>query len=264
MSSITEVIPGLAETLWRARLEAKPCPAPTESFPELTTKDAYRLSRLNFERRLKETRALPVGKKIGLTSLAVQKQLNVDQPDFGYLTSDMAVAHGGVLAPGTLIQGKVEGEAAFILKGRLAGPGVTREQVVKATDCVQACIEVIDSRVKDWKIKIQDTIADNASSAFFVLGPDRRRLADVDLKAAAMTLKINGEMKSTGQGAACLGDPLLAVAWLANKLGEFGETLEPGEVILSGAYGPVVAFNAGDRCEVEISGLGDVSCSYGS
>ena len=260
MTLVAEQLSSLADRLWLARIERQPCSALTDEFAELSTVDAYNISRLNLERRLKEGERL-VGRKIGLTSVAVQKQLGVDQPDFGYLTSGMRIADGARLPEGSLLQGKVEGETAFILKSPLRGPGVDVADVFAATQGLAACIEIIDSRVRDWKIRIQDTIADNASSAFFVLGapvsPER-----VDLEKATMRLRIAQELRSSGQGTACLGHPARAVAWLANALGELGDGLAAGDVVLSGAFGPVVPFRPGDRCEVEIDGLGKVSCSY--
>lgn len=248
----------LADRLWQARTAGQAIAPLTESDPAITIEDAYRISVLNAERRagLPETRL--IGKKIGLTSRAVQKQLGVDQPDFGYLTSDMEVAHQGELPAPRLIQGRVEGEVAFVLGSTLRGPGITPADVRAATDHVRVAIEIIDSRVRDWKIKIQDTIADNASSAYFVLGPARVRLDEIDLVRAKMQLWVNGELKSQGQGSACLDDPLNAVAWLANKMGELGVALAAGDVILSGAYGPVVPVRAGDISAVEIDGLGRV------
>ncbi|MFL5813656.1 MAG: 2-keto-4-pentenoate hydratase [Bdellovibrionia bacterium] len=250
----------LAETLWQARTSGAPCAPLTETHPDLTIEEAYQISSQIFQRRLAGG-ARSVGRKIGLTSLAVQKQLGVDQPDFGYLTSDMLVHTGGLVGKNALIQGRAEGEVAFILGRDLKGPGLTREDVIAATDHVVACIEIIDSRVKDWKIKIQDTIADNASSALLVLGNMPKRLQDLDLRMAGMTLRMNGEVESTGVGAACLNHPVNAVLWLANALGQLGDSLKAGDIILSGAYGPVVPFNPGDHCEVEISGLGKVTCS---
>lgn len=258
---IAEEAPALADRLWLSRIEGRPCAPLTESSPELTIPNAYRISRMNLERRLRGGERLR-GRKIGLTSAAVQRQLGVDQPDFGYLTSAMEISDGGKLSQGALLQGKVEGEAAFVMRKDLRGPGIGLAQVQDATESVAVCIEIIDSRIRDWKIKIQDTIADNASAAFFVLGSRRTRLSEIDLKKAKMSLRMNGEIKSTGEGTACLGDPALAVAWLANALGELGDGLSAGDIVLSGAFGPVVPFKPGDRCEVEIEGLGKVSCSY--
>jgi 2-keto-4-pentenoate hydratase len=175
----------------------------------------------------------------------------------------MNVPMGEIVSMAGLLQPRVEGETAFVLKRDLQGPGVTVADVIRATDFVLPSIEIIDSRVKDWKIKIQDTVADNASSALFVLGTEPRQLRELDLRLAGMALRIDGEVMSSGSGAACLDHPCLAVAWLANKLGEFGVPLKAGEVILSGAFGPVVPVNGGEHVEVEISGLGRVSCTFG-
>jgi 2-oxopent-4-enoate/cis-2-oxohex-4-enoate hydratase len=264
----SQLVSQLAETLWQARISGTPCAPLTVAHPELTIEDAYRISSQNFQRRLMGAvmgavmgGVKSVGRKIGLTSLAVQKQLGVNQPDFGYLTSDMLVHSGDAIGKNALIQGRAEGEVAFILGRDLKGPGVTREDVIAATDHVVACIEIIDSRVKDWKIKIQDTISDNASSALLVLGNKPRKLQDLDLRMAGMALRMNGEVESSGVGAACLDHPVNAVVWLANALGALGDPLKAGDIILSGAYGPVVPFNPGDHCEVENSGLGKVSCS---
>lgn len=249
----------LAERLWEARVRVSACEAPSASRPGLNLDDAYQVSVLNYERRLRGG-VRPRGKKIGLTSAAVQKQLGVDQPDFGWLTADMEVADGGNIPAATLIQPKVEGEVAFVIKDEVLGP-LTRDELLGAVAGVAPCIEVIDSRVRDWKIRIEDTVADNASSAAFVLGPIRP-LAGVDLAGASMTLQKNGSVVSSGKGTACLGDPVNAVLWLAKTLGAQGVALKAGDIVLSGAYGPVVAFAPGDACLVKITGLGTVSCAY--
>lgn len=270
MSQLHTPLNSLADSLWQARTGGRPrpplsAPAGSAGVPApLTIEDAYRISRLNFERRLAETGARAIGRKIGLTSRAVQKQLGVDQPDYGYLTSDMLLEDGGTLPKGALIQGKAEGEVAFVLSADLTGNDISADDVAQATDCVVACIEIIDSRVADWKIQIVDTIADNASAAYFVLGRERRKLGEIDLRMAGMLLRRNGEIESTGVGAACLDHPLNAVAWLARTMSRLGDPLRKGDIILSGAYGPVVPFVPGDRCEVEINGLGKVSCAYGT
>ena len=164
-----------ADWLWNARIQNQPCLALTDEASHFSLEAAYQVSLLNYKKRLALPGVRALGKKIGLTSLAVQKQLGVSEPDFGYLTSDMKVADQGTLPKGSLIQGRVEGEVAFVLKKDLRGDRITAEDVIHATDYVVACIEVIDSRVKDWKIKIQDTVADNASAAFFVLGNEKTR-----------------------------------------------------------------------------------------
>lgn len=249
----------LARTLWDARTDRRPCKPPTELTAGISTVDAYHVSRRIFERKLAQG-SRSIGRKIGLTSRAVQSQLGVSEPDFGYLTSEMRIE--SKLPAGSLLQGKAEGEVAFILGRKLQGPGITPADVIAATDHVVACIEIIDSRVENWKIKIQDTVADNASSAFFVLGREKRKLSGIDLRMAGMKLERNGQIESTGVGAACLDHPVNAVAWLANTLGTLGDTLAEGDVVLSGAYGPVVPFQEGDRVRVTISGLGEVSCGY--
>jgi 2-oxopent-4-enoate/cis-2-oxohex-4-enoate hydratase len=254
----------LADSLHDARTKLRQCGPLTVRAPELTIRDAYTVSEVNLKRRIEQERVLLVGKKIGLTSRAVQKQLGVSEPDFGYLTSDMNVPMGETVPLAGLLQPKVEGETAFVLKRDLQGPGISVADVIRATDFVLPCIEIIDSRVQDWKIQIQDTVADNASSALFVLGTEPRSLRSIDLRSSGMALRINGEVISTGAGAACLDHPCLAVAWLANKLGEFGVGLRAGEVILSGAFGPVVPVAGGEHVEVEISGLGRVHCQFGA
>jgi 2-oxopent-4-enoate hydratase len=255
-------IASLADSLYEARTQKKACDSLTSRVPELTIRDAYTISEINLKRRMEQENARLIGKKIGLTSRAVQRQLGVNEPDFGYLTSDMNAPLGETVSLAGLLYPKVEGETAFVLKKDLTGPGVTVADVIRATDFVLPCIEIIDSRVKDWKIKIQDTVADNASSALFVLGTEPKRLRESDLRLAGMALRINGEVLSTGSGAACLDHPCLAVAWLANKMGEFGVSLKAGDVILSGAFGPVVPVTQNCQVEVEISGLGRVGCHF--
>lgn len=256
-----EEIALLADRLYAARITGKACDPLTETHPAITLNDAYTISDINMRRRT-EQGVRVIGKKIGLTSRAVQKQLGVDQPDFGYLSSDMNLPLGDRAPIETLLQPRVEGEVAFMLKKDLLGPGITAAHVVSATEFVLPCIEIIDSRVKDWKIKVEDTVADNASSALFVLGASPRNLGYQDLRMAGMALRLNGEVLSTGAGMACLEHPVNAVAWLANTLGAYGVPLKAGEIILSGAFGPVVPVKAGDHCEVEISGLGTVYCSF--
>ena len=252
----------MAEALYTARLRREAIAPLTTTAPSMDLLDAYKISEMNLRRRMSEENTKLIGKKIGLTSREVQKQLGVDQPDFGYLVGNMNVALGEAVAMGSLLQPRVEGEVAFVLKRDLAGPGLTAAQLIKATDFVLPCIEIIDSRVKDWKIKVQDTVADNASSAAFVLGTQPRRLGEHDLRMAGMLLRKNGEVESTGMGMACLDHPLNALLWLANTLGQYGEKLKAGEVILTGAYGPVVPVGAGDFVEVEIQGLGAVYCRF--
>ena len=201
-----------------------------------------------------------VGRKAGLTAKAVQTQLGVDRPDFGVLFDDMRVSDGGNLDPGKCLQPKAEAEIAFVLGADLPDPETTAEQVAAAVAGVHAAIEIVDSRIADWKITFADTVADNGSSAFFVLAKQGLPPAGLDLEGAAMEMKINGAVVSTGIGSAALGNPLNAAAWLARTLAARGEPLKAGDVLLAGALGPMVALAAGDRVECRIAGIG--ACSF--
>ena len=205
-----------------------------------------------------------VGRKAGLTAKAVQVQLGVDQPDFGALFDDMRVADGGTLDPARCIQPKAEAEIAFVLGADLLSPQSTPAEVAAAVATVHAAIEIVDSRIADWKITFADTVADNGSSAFFVLADEGLPLAGLDLEGAAMTMTVGGETVSTGVGAAALGNPLNAAAWLASTLAERGEPLRKGDVLLAGALGPMVALKPGDVVRTEIAGIGACSFSYGA
>lgn len=201
-----------------------------------------------------------VGRKAGLTAKAVQQQLGVDQPDFGVLFDDMEVADGGRLDPARCIQAKAEAEIAFVLGADLPSAQSSPAEVAAAVATVHAAIEIVDSRIADWKITFADTVADNGSSAFFVLAEEGLPLAGLDLEGAAMTMTVNGEVASTGVGAAALGNPLNAAAWLARTLAERGEPLKAGDILLAGALGPMVTLKAGDEVRTEIAGIG--TCSF--
>ncbi|HVZ37923.1 MAG TPA: fumarylacetoacetate hydrolase family protein [Candidatus Kapabacteria bacterium] len=257
----------LAGQLWNAQVHGVPCEPLTSARPELTVADAYEIQQINVDRRMNErglfgARARLVGHKVGITSVAVQSWLNVSEPDFGVLLDDMAVPDGGTADITKLLQPRVEGEIAFVLKKCLVGPGITAAQVVAATECILPAIEIIDSRILDWKFRIQDTIADNASSGMFVLGGQPMLLSDANVRTLGMTLRKNGAIVSTGAGAACLGNPVNAVVWLANKLGELGAQLNTGQVILSGALGPVSPVVAGDIVTVDIGRMAQVSVGF--
>lgn len=200
-----------------------------------------------------------VGRKIGLTAEAVQKQLGVDQPDYGVLFDDMRVADGGALDPRRVIQPKAEAEVAIVLREGLDDPNATPEDVLKAADYATAAIEIVDSRIEDWRISFADTVADNGSSAFFVLGQARQPLAGLDLRTCGMVMEVNGRIASLGAGAACMGHPLVAASWLARTLAGLGEALAPGDIILTGALGPMAALKPGDVVEAAVGGLGGVS-----
>ncbi len=234
----------------------------TDREPDITIEDAYHISLHLVDRRQADGETI-IGKKIGVTSAAVQNMLNVHQPDFGYLTDRMICANGEDMPISSeLIQPKAEGEIAFILKKDLIGPGVTNADVLRATDFVMPCYEIVDSRVKDWKIKIQDTIADNASCGLFVLGDQAVDPRKVDLTTCGMVLEKNGEVVSTGAGAAALGSPINCVTWLANTLGEFGIPLKAGEVILSGSLVPLEPIKPGDNMSLIIGGIGTAAVRF--
>jgi 2-keto-4-pentenoate hydratase len=204
-----------------------------------------------------------VGRKAGLTAKAVQRQLGVDQPDFGVLFDDMQIDDGGRLEVSSVLQPKAEAEIAFVLAADLAGLDITAEMVADAVATVHAAIEIVDSRIADWKISFADTVADNGSSAFFVLGREGKPLAGLDIYSCGMVMEINGDIVSLGAGAAALGHPLKAAAWLAQTLARRGEPLRAGDIVLAGALGPMVALTPGDDVRAIVGGLGKVSFTYG-
>ncbi|TVQ95045.1 MAG: 2-keto-4-pentenoate hydratase [Deltaproteobacteria bacterium] len=256
----------LAERLRLAEQRGVPC-APLRQGggpPDLTVKQAYAIQERNIARRIQpERRVELLGRKVGLTSRAVQRQLGVQQPDFGTLLSDMEVREGGELHASELIQPRAEAEVAFVLERDLRTdrhrPDISTSDVIRATAYVLPAIEVIDSRIANWDITFEDTVADNASSARFVLGTRPVRLGDIpDLRLAGCALRKNGRVVSSGAGVACLDHPAHAVAWLANALAGFGTYLKEGQIVLSGALGPVTPLAAGDDLHAEIAHLGSV------
>ena len=243
----------------RARTMLSPL---TERDPTITIQDAYNISLRFLDRRLSEGERL-IGKKIGVTSKVVMDMLDVRQPDFGFLTDRMLVNAGApVPVSQKLIQPRAEAEIAFRLASTLRGPGIDEDAVLAATASVHPCFEIVDSRIRDWKIKIQDTVADNASCGMFVVGEDGADPRDVDLVTCGAVVWKNGELLSTGAGAAALGSPLTAVAWLANTLGEFGVELTAGDIVLSGSLVPLEPVKAGDRMRTQIAGLGGLEIEF--
>ena len=226
-----------------------------EREPGITLDDAYKIQSRMVARRVAAGETI-VGKKIGVTSKPVQDFLGVFQPDFGQLTSGMICEEGDTIDLGALIQPKAEAELAFVLKEDLVGPGITAMDVIRATDYVVPCFEIVDSRITDWKIKIQDTVADNASCGVFVLGKTRGDPRKLDITLVGMVLEKNGELFSTGAGAAVQGSPANAVAWLANTLGQLGIPFKAGEVILSGSQSALVPVVDGDEMVCTVGGLG--------
>lgn len=250
-----------AQTLLRASEERKPIDPLTVTYPELTVEEAYRIQLIWVEQRLAAGRKV-LGKKIGLTSPPMQQFLNVDEPDYGHLLDDMLIYQGEEIPMPRLLQPRIEGEIAFILEADLTGPGVMPMDVIRATAGVTAALEVIDSRVRDWKIKIQDTVADNASSAVFVLGSELIPLTGLDLRYVGFVMTKNGQLISTAAGAAVLGDPVQAVAWLANKMGEYGISLKAGEVILSGSAAAAIPVEVGDVFHLTVDRIGDIGTVF--
>lgn len=222
---------------------------------------AYKIQHLNTQHWVAAGRRV-TGRKVGLTAKAVQAQLGVSQPDFGVLFADMELPDGGTLRASTVLQPKAEAEIAFVLNSALPGPAITRAQVEAAIAYALPAIEIVDSRIAAWKITFADTVADNGSSAFYVLGEARKPLAGLDLFCAGMVLEVNGQVASLGAGAACLGHPLNALTWLAQTLAASGDPLQAGDVVLSGALGPMVTLSPGDQVQASIGGVGTVSFTY--
>lgn len=255
-----------ARRLQRAARDRLPC-APVRELLSADDAEAqvafgYAVQRLLTEAACESGRRI-VGAKIGLTSEAVQKQLGVDRPDFGVLYEDMARFPDRPIDPADLLQPKIEAEVAFVLGADLDVADLTLDQVRAAVDTVVAALEIVDSRIAGWDIRLVDTIADNASSGLYVIGSDPRPLGDLDLPAAAMTMTAGGEVVSTGRGAACLGDPCAALLWLARTARAFGSPLRAGDLVLSGALGPMVPVAPNTTYEATIDGLGSVRATFG-
>lgn len=251
----------LGDELYDALITRKTLTPFTERGLAMGIDDAYGVQLRMIERRVANGETI-IGKKIGGTSRAVQTMLNVNQPDFGQLLSGMLYHDGDAIAMQGLIQPRAEGEIAFVLKHDLMGPGVTAADVLAATEGVMACFEIVDSRIHNWQIKIQDTVADNASCGVFVLGDQLVAPQQIDLALAGMVLEKNGEIIATGAGAATLGHPVNAMVWLANTLGKRGIALKAGEVILSGSLAALIPVQAGDHLRVSIGGIGSCAVRF--
>ncbi len=254
-------IDGFGEALYQAFVEGTTILPLIQQEPSITLEDAYNIQKRFIDLRLQAGETI-VGKKIGVTSKAVQDFLGVFQPDFGQLTSNMVHGNDAQIDLDNLIQPKAEAELAFVLKEDLTGPGITAMDVIRATDYVMPCFEIVDSRIKDWNIKIQDTVADNASCGVYALGDAKADPRDIDLTLAGMVLEKNGEVLCTGVGAAVQGSPANAVAWLANTLGELGLPFKAGEVILSGSQSQLVDVVSGDELVCTVGGLGSCKVSF--
>ena len=253
--AIEQQYQSIARELFGALASGEAIAPLTDSYPDMSINDAYHISLAFLNIRKAENGENVVGKKIGVTSKPVQDMLGVFQPDFGFLTDAMHVTDGKVhvdchIAP------MAEAEIAFKLKKGLKGPGITGQDVLDATEYVQPCFEIVDSRIKDWKIKIQDTVADNASCGVFVLSEDKVDPRDLDMASLEVIVEKNGAEISRGVGSSVQGAPENAVAWLANTLGEYGIPFEAGEIILSGSLVPLHPAARGDKMTMNIAGFG--------
>ena len=256
-------IEALGDELYTALRSQSTISPLTERESDITIEDAYHISLRMVNRRVDTDGEKIVGKKIGVTSAPVQEMLGVFQPDFGFLTDAMHYEDGAAIPiAGNLIQPRAEGEIAFRLKKDLVGPGVTEQDVLDATETIMPCFEIVDSRIDDWKIKIQDTVSDNASCGVYTLGSNEVDPRDLDLANLKMKVYKNGDLHCEGVSSAVQGNPLTAVAWLANTLGEFGIPFKAGEVILSGSLVPLIPVVAGDSMHLELEGVGTASCSF--
>ena len=256
-----ELIQAIAKELRTAEEQRIPVAPVAGRFGDLTVADAYAVQLANIDLRLAAGDRI-LGRKIGLTSLAMQTQLGVDQPDYGHLLASMAVPNGGVIAAADLIAPRIELEIAFLLGRTIEGPGVTTADVLAASEAVFPSLEIIDSRIADWKIGLVDTVADNASSGRFVMPSRLTPLRDLDLRLVGGIMEINGVLTSWSCGAAALGDPAACVAWLANALAPYGGRLEAGEIVLSGALDKSVPIQAGDVVRAEFDRLGGAAVRF--
>jgi 2-keto-4-pentenoate hydratase len=258
---LTEDRVAAAEALAQAERDRAPVDPLTQKWPDLEVADAYEIQSINI--RARSTRGGVVrGHKVGLTARAMQDMLGVNEPDYGQLLDDMLLEDGSTLEMAELCQPKAEIEVAFVLDSPLTGPGVTVPDVLRATAFVMPALEIIDSRIRDWQITLSDTIADNASSARVVLGAKASRLDGLDPRLLGCTIRRNGEIVETGASGAALGNPAKAVAWLANKLAQFGESLQEGQIVMPGACTRAIDVSAGDHLIGEFDALGSVSVGF--
>lgn len=253
----------LGNELYQSLRSQKTLSPLTEREKDISIDDAYYISLHMLNQRINNDGEKVVGKKIGVTSKAVQDMLGVFQPDFGFLTDAMTYPNNAeVCIADVMIQPRAEAEIAFKLKSDLIGPGVSEADVLDATECIIPCFEIVDSRIKDWKIKIEDTVADNASCGVYVLGDVTADPREFDLPNLKVVVRKNGEFLSEGLGSAVQGNPLTAVAWLANTLGKFDIPFKAGEVILSGSLVPLEPVVAGDLMEMELEGIGSAAVKF--
>jgi 2-keto-4-pentenoate hydratase len=250
-----------AEALRVAEETQTAVPPLVQTYPGIDVVDAYEIQLLNIRRRL-AAGATVYGHKVGLSSKAMQEMMGVDEPDYGHLLSDMVYTESEPIPTGAFLIPRVEVEVGFVLGDDLPGEGCTVEDVLRCTDYIAPAIELIDSRIADWKIGLCDTISDNASSCGVILGKERVKPSDIDVRAIDANLQINGEKVAEGRSDAVLGDPTVAVAWLANKVASFGVRLEKGHVVLPGSCTRAYDVRPGDDVVATFTGLGSVSLSF--
>jgi 2-oxopent-4-enoate hydratase len=251
----------IAAELWEADRTRRPIPPITDAHPDLSVEDAYAIQTVNVDRRI-AAGARRLGSKVGLSAKAMQQLLGVNEPDFGALLDDMFVEEGDPISLATMVQPRIEAEIGFVLEHDLEGPGVTTTAALRAIAGAMPALEIVDSRIADWKIKLVDTVADNASCGKLVLGGRITKLDGIDLRLLGMVLARNGEVIDSGAGAAVLGNPARCVAWLANKFATFGASLHAGDVILPGALHRMVPVAAGETYRAEFAHLGAVSATF--
>jgi 2-keto-4-pentenoate hydratase len=256
-----ELLEQIARRLRMAQHQSVPIPPIRDEIAQAGVAGAYKIQMLNTGLAQAQGRRI-CGRKIGLTAKSVQQQLGVSEPDYGVLFSDTALTDDEIVSSGAVLQPKVEAEVAFVLARNLDMQEPNSADVIRATDFVLPAIEIVGSRIEKWNIGLLDTIADNASSGLFVLGGQPTRLDGLDLRTCGMVVEQNGVEVSTGAGAACLGNPINAVVWLARKMVELGTPLKVGDVVMSGALGPMVQANPGDAFEARIAGLGSVRVGF--
>jgi len=255
------IIRELADELWRAQQAGVAVEPLTKRHPELGIDDAYAIQSLNIDRQVAQG-ARVCGRKVGLTSVAMQELLGVDEPDYGVLLDHMFIEDGDEIALERLLQPRIEAELAFVMDQDLTGPGVTAARALTAIAGVLPAVEIVDSRVANWEIKLVDTVADNASSGLLVVGGNLRKVTDVDLRLLGVVVTRHGELADTGAGAAVLGNPARCVAWLANKLAAFGASLHAGDIILPGAVHRMIGVLPGDMFRAEFAYLGSVTVRF--
>jgi 2-keto-4-pentenoate hydratase len=251
----------LAGALWDAEQSCAPIEPLTEQYDDLVVEDAYAIQAINIRRKV-DAGARVIGRKVGLTSKPMQQVLGVNEPDYGVLLDNMYVEEGDAIDLSRLIQPRIEAELAFVLDRDLVGPGVTAAKALTAIAGVLPALEIVDSRVADWRIKLVDTVSDNASCGLLTVGGTIRPVDDLDLRLVGVALSRNGEVIDTGAGAAALGNPARCVAWLANKFATFGASLSAGDVILPGAVHRMVPAQPGDVFRADFAHIGAVTAVF--